>query len=135
MITQKEWDKFSKHTKYLSQNFNRTEVLEVVCKCGLEGGLSFFEEWPKGVINYDYKMRFRKCNGNKGAIFVFNDFCVNGDPLSNLSVAFREYNASIFGKAYVIDAGMYLSEVLSEKCKEYDTQIKIAEKAKSLKQI
>ena len=131
MITQQQWDKFSTQTKYISQNFDRPKILEVVCKCGLEGGLSFFEIWPKGVNDYAYKMRFRKGNGNKGTIFVFNDFCINNEPLSALSVAYREYNASIFGKAYAIDAGEYLSEVLSKTCKKFDEEIRATEKLKA----
>lgn len=131
MMTQQEWDKFSGYTKYISKSFDRPEILQVISKVGLQGGLSFFEEWPKGVVNYEYKMRFRKGNGNKGAIFVFNDFCINNEPLSSLSVAYREYNASVFGKAYAIEAGQYLAEILTKMCKKFNDDISIAEQLKA----
>ncbi len=128
MLTQKEWEEFSSFSKYLPQNFNRSNILQVVCKIGLEGGLPYFEKWPKGVVDYPFKMRFRKCNRNKGAIFIFNDFCINNEPLSQLSVAFREYNAAVFGKQYVIEAAEYIINELSSVCKKQDAKTNTSKK-------
>ncbi len=123
MMTQQEWDLFSKNTFYLKQKFDRCEILQVICKCGLDGGLFMTDIWPQGVVDYPFKMRFRKCNNHRGAVYVFNDFCVNNEPFSSVSVAFREYNAKIFGMQYVKDVQEFLKPYIFKVIEAFSDEI------------